>query len=201
MIKELLVSSVQKAILKQSPTQDSLKFAHPKVVEDEISKAYNQIMKTFYASNINLMNAELDFYAKKFKATLVKHEDGYNYINMPVRPVELKNNLGIRYVRPVTGKRSFVRTTEGELETLRELEVYCCSGDAYYFMDGNMIVFDFPRKEYEIVSQVYIKMLPVFSDFEDSDNIEFPTGEKTPTDMVLETMGFRPTDNTNDDVK
>ena len=121
--------------------------------------------------------------------------------SLPAQPIGMKNNLGIRYVRPTNGNFSFVRVTDTEMESLMELEIYCCSKKAFFYLDGKRIVFNFPVKEYSLIPSVSIKLLPIFSDFEDIDNIDFPGGGKIPTDMVLETMGFRPTDNINDDVR
>lgn len=203
MRKDILVASVQKDLIKQtSLTQDSQKFVHRKVVEAEIAKVYDQILKTFYASGANLINYDLDYYAKKFTSQPIqKDDDGFLYVTLPVRPVELRGNNGIRYVRGHSGQFSFVRTRDVEIEAIKNLEVYCMAKKAFYYIDGNRIVIDTPIPEFEIIESVDIKLLPLFTEFDDSDNIEFPTGGKQPTDMVLETMGFRPTDNINDDVR
>ena len=201
MIKSVLIESVRKAILKQSSNnQDATRFNHPQVVADEIGKAYNQIMKTYYSSDNTLMNAELDFYAKTFTAKINKLNSLY-YVELPVRPVELKRNLGIRYIRPVNGDISFIRVMDTELESIKSLEVYKNAKKVFYYIEGDKIYLDYSRNEFTLIDSVKIKLLPVFSDFDDSDNIEFPQGEKQPTDMVLETLGFRPTDNINNDVK
>ena len=202
MRKDVLISSVRKAIMKQtSGTQDSLKFSHPAVVEGEVSKAYDEILKKYYASNINLMNAELDYYAKKYRLSISTDSDGVNYITLPVRPIQLRNNLGVRYVKPAKGKITFVRSNDVEIESINNLEVSKCLNHAFYYMDGNKrVTLEFSRSEHSMIEQVDVKVLPVFEDFDDSDDIEFPVGGKQATDMVLETMGFRPTDNTNDDV-
>lgn len=201
MRKDVLIESVRKAILKQHGNQDSLKHAHPQVVADEVEKAYDQLMKTFYASNVNLMNAELDYYSKKYVESVKVDDNGVRYVDLPARPVALKNNLGLRYVRAKNGQHSFVRTNDMEIESLCELEIYKYSRKAFFYVDGGRIVFRFPEKEYELIPEVEIKLLPLFSEFDDEDNIEFPTGGKAPTDMVLETLGFRITDNVNDDVR
>lgn len=201
MRKDELISSVQKLILKQSVTQDSIKFVHPKVVEGEIAKAYSTLMKTYYADPRNLMDAELDFFAKKYTKEVKTDSDGFYYVDLPVRLVQLTANLGLRSVKPKGGTQSFVRTTEGFMETIRKLPAYCCLKDAYYYLDGNKIVLDFPMAEHAMVEEVYIKVLPLFEEFSDSDNIEFPGGDANAMNIILQTMGFRPTDNVNDDVR
>jgi len=201
MTKSELVSSVRQLILRQNPTQDSLKIAHPAVIEAEIAKAYSTLLKTFYANEINLMNADLDFYAKKFTETIKKDIDGVSYVDLPAKTVELRNNAGLRYVKPKGGEFSFIRVRENELDTIKKLDVYCCTKNVYYYIDGNRIVIDKTTKEHEIMEQVYIKLLPIFSEFLDDDNIEFPQGEVPAMQMILQTMGYRQTDNINDDVR
>jgi len=201
MRKDVLTASVQKLILKQSPTQDSLKFVHPKVVEDEIAKAYRTMMIQFYANEVNLMNAELDFYAKKYTEEIQIDSDGFSYVDLPAQIIDLKHNLGLRYVRPKGGEINFIRTRESEMETIRKLPIYCCLSDAYYYLDGSKIMFDFPVPEHRLVEEVYIKLLPEFSEFDDSDNISFPGGDEPAMQMILQLVGFRPTDNVNDDVR
>lgn len=201
MRKDELIASVQKLILKQGVTQDALKAVHPKVVEGEIAKAYNSMLKTFYMNDANLNNADLDYYAKKYTATVQKDSDGFFYASLPAYVLELKDGLGIRSVTPKGGTYQFVRTKENSLARIRKLPVYCCLKDAYYYKDGSRVVLDFPVVEYSLVEEVYLKVLPLFSEFEDSDNIEFPQGEIPAMQMILQLMGFRPTDNINDGVR
>lgn len=201
MTKEELIASVQKLILKQNPTQDSLRSIHPEVISGEIAKAYNTMMKSYYANDIVLMNAELDFYAKKYTATIKKDSDGFFYVDLPVRTVELKDNLGIRSITPKGGVFQIIRTKENSLENIRHLPVYCCLKHAFYYIDGNRIVLDFPVAEFRLIEEVYVKLLPLFEEFADTDNIEFPGGEVPAMQMILQMIGIRPTDNINDDVR
>lgn len=201
MTKAELIASVQKLLTRQHLTQDSLKFVHPKIVSDEIAKAYRSMLIAFYSNDINLMNGELDFYAKKYTKSIQTDSDKFFYVDLPARMVDLKNNLGLRYVRPVAGTINFIRTRENEMENIRKLPIYCCMSDAYYYLDGSKIMFDFPVPEHRLVEQVYIKLLPEFDEFDDSDNISFPGGDAGAMQMILEIMGVRLTDSANDDVK
>lgn len=201
MRKEELIASIQKLILKQSPTQDSLKFVHPKVVETEIAKAYRSVAQMFYSNDVNLMNAEFDFYSKKYTKTVKIDSDKRFYVDLPAKIISLKNNLGLRYVKPKGGDFSFIRTRENELDVVRKLPVYCCMKDAYFYLDGNKVMFDFPIPEHRLIEEVYVKLLPEFEEFEDSDNISIPGGDSEAQNMILQFMGFRPSDNVNDDVK
>ena len=202
MEKGKLIESIRQEILRQQPVQDSNKFAHFLTVEAEIGKAYNTALKEFYSDDKNLENSELDFYSKKYECTVSKSAGVY-YATLPVKPIELKRNLGIRSVRPkssisgMVGKTSFIRTSEQELELIRSLEMYCCAKKAFYYIDGDRIVLEYPVKEYTFIETVVVKLLPQFSDFAVDDNIEFPMGELNVSAVLLNLMGVRPVNNLN----
>ena len=204
MEKGKLIESIRQEILRQSPTLDSNKFANFQVIEVEVGKAYNSALKEFYYQDRNLENAELDFYAKKYTVS-VKESAGVRYIELPVQPIELKRNLGIRSVKPKsnisgeTGSTSFIRTSETEYELIQNLEVHCCSKKAFYYIDGCNVVLKAPMKEYDLIEKVDIKLLPSFEDLAMTDNIEFPMGEVNATATLLQLMGIRQVNNLNAD--
>lgn len=215
MIKSKLVESVRQLVLRQQPTQDSLKQVHPAVIEAELSKAYNTVVKQFYGKDINLMDAELDFYCKSYDLPVSQESytetnmvnvsntiyTGRRYVTLTARPIELKRNLGFRSVKPKNGSVSFIRSSETEIESIRDLDVFCCMNKVFYYLNGNKLMFETAIKEFDIIPVVTVKMLVSFDDFADTDNIEFPVGEEMAMELILRTMGFRPTDNTNDDVR
>jgi hypothetical protein len=209
MEKGKLIESIRQAILRQQPVQDSNKHAHFLSVEAEVGKAYNSVLKEFYQDDKNLENAELDFFAKKYDCA-VKKLLGVYYVDLPtspmtglpVKPIQLKRNLGMRSVKPkstISGTVgfSFIRTSETEIEIVKDLEVYCCSKKAFYYIDGTRIVLDYPVKEYNLVEMVVVKLLPHFEDFAMTDNIEFPMGESKATEILMQMMGIRVVNNLN----
>jgi hypothetical protein len=201
MEKGKLIESIRQAILRQQPVQDSNKHAHFLTVEAEVGKAYNSVLKEFYQDDKNLENAELDFFAKKYDCA-VKKLLGVYYVDLPVTPIQLKRNLGIRSVKPkstISGQigLSFIRTSETEIEIIKDLEVWCCSKKAFYYIDGTRIVLDYPVKEYNLVEMVVVKLLPHFEDFAMTDNIEFPMGESKATEILMQMMGIRVVNNLN----
>ena len=204
MKKGKLIESIVQGILRQQPTQDSSKFAHFLTLEVEVGKAYETAVKQFFYNDKNLDNAEFDFYAKKYDIN-VTTSGGITYATLPVSVVELKKNLGIRSVRPVSmisneqGDFSFIRTSETELEMIKSLEVYCCSKKAFYYKDGSRIILSYPINEYSLIEKVRVKLLPSFADFGMDDDINFPMGEMEATANLLQIMGIRPVNNLNAD--
>jgi hypothetical protein len=204
MKKGKLIESIRQEVLRQQPNLDSGKFAHFLTIEVEVAKAYETAVKQFFYNDKNLENAELDFYAKKYTANVVLSAGQY-YATLPVNVLELKKNLGIRSVKPVStisneaGEFSFIRTSETELELIKNLEVYCCSKKAFYYKDGGRIVLSYPITEYSLIEKVQVKLLPSFADFGMDDDINFPMGEMEATASLLQVMGIRPTNNLNAD--
>lgn len=204
MQKGKLIESIRQEILRQQPNQDSNKFAHLLTLEVEVGKAYNSALKEFYYNDKNLDNGELDYYSKKYELTVQKLNGEY-YVTLPVHPIELKKNIGIRTVKPKStisnqvGDYSFIRTSDVELELIRPLEIFCCSKHAFYYKDGDRLVLIYPQTEYSLVEKVIVKLLPSFADFLWTDNIEFPMGEMNATGALLQIMGIRPVNNLNAD--
>lgn len=204
MEKGKLIESIRQEVLRQQATLDSNKFVHFLTIEAEIGKAYNSALKEFYSNDRNLENAELDFYAKKYDV-IVTESLGQYYATLPVTPVELKRNMGIRSVKPKsaisnqTGDISFIRTSETEIELIRHLEVFCCAKKAYYYKDQDKLILVYPTNEYKLITKVVVKVLPQFDDLAMTDNVEFPMGEMNPTAMLLQIMGLRPVNNLNAD--
>ncbi len=204
MKKGKLIESIVQGILRQQPTQDSSKFAHFLTLEVEVGKAYDTAVKQFFYNDKNLENADLDYYAKTYQIN-VSSGSGLKYATLPVTVVELKKGLGIRSVKPVStisneaGDFSFIRTSETELELIKNLEVYCCSKKAFYYKDGSRIVLSYPINEYSLIEKVQVKLLPSFADFGMDDNINFPMGEMEITANILQLMGIRPVNNLNAD--
>jgi hypothetical protein len=201
MLKQYLIDSVTELVLKQSPNQDSNKRVHPKIIEAEISKAYDSILKTYFAKEGSLFDVDSEYFCKSYQLALKKETSGRHYCDLTVQPMFLRNNLGLRSIRPLDGDVSFVRTSENELETFRRTHAYQGSNSAFYYLSGKKIIFDFHVLELGMADEVTVKLIPSFMDFADSDNIEFPYGEKDAMLMILQAMGFRPTDNTNDNVR
>lgn len=202
MIKGALIETIRFEVLKQSATQDSLKQAHLKDIEYQISLAYSSLLKQFFADSRNLMATDFDFYAKKYTLTIASDTviPSQRYVTLTALPFELQDGMGVRSVRPLGGSYSFDRTTEDAIETYRSLDAFKAT-DAMYYKDGNKLTLIYTKDKMKMITQVVVKLIPHFEDFLMTDNIEFPMGEAEAAKTILQLMGIRPTDNVNDDVK
>lgn len=203
MNKLQLIFSVKSEIQKQSPTQDGLKFVHSQDVEVEIAKAYEAAINQFFLTPELKDNYDLDYFSKTYEQTLKQTSSKELYVDLPANPIAIPGGLGVRLVRPKDSHVLISRISEAEYMNLMNLEAFCCSPIPFCYVDidGSKIVFQANRPEYKLMDKIIVKLLPKFTDFADSDEINTPGGDYNITQMVLQLMGFRPTDNTNDDAQ
>jgi hypothetical protein len=201
MTKNELIFSVKGTIEAQAATQDGLKFTHPQEIEFEIAKAYEAAVIEFFATPEISDNYDLDYFSKSYTKTLQESTSGELYVELPVVPISVKGGMGIRVVKPKDSSVVIQRISESEFLNLRHLEAFCCSPVPFCYADisGNKIVLQANRTEYSMMTDITIKLLPKFNAFDDDDDINSPGGDYSITQMVLQLMGLRPTDNTNDD--
>jgi hypothetical protein len=201
MEKAKLVELVRQEVVRQQPTLDSVEHTHPQAIEDEVERAYDALVKQYYANNKNMLEADFDYYAKKYNSNAVQSvSDDIRYIQLPAKVIDLPMGTGLVHARARGGKINFHRVTEAELDSIRNLEIYCCSGKVFYYKDGDRIVLDSPINEFGLIESVDLKLVVPFSEFLDTDDIHLPTGDMVVSSMILELMGYKPTDNTNDNI-
>lgn len=203
MTKLELIFSVKYEIERQNPTQDGLKFSHPKMVEAEISKAYDTIVQQFFSTPEVFSNYDLDYYSKSYDQTMKTDSAGTLYVDLPAKPLPLMYGLGVRLVKPKDSNVQINRITEAEFMALRELEAFCCSPVPFCYVDNSAgkIVLQANRDEYNIMTAITVKLIPKFSEFAGTDEINSPLGDVALSQMVLQLTGIKPTDNSNDDGK
>lgn len=203
MKKGALIELITGEIIKSAGTQDSLRQAHPKDIELQISRAYSAILKTYFSDSRNLMGSDMEAYCRRYTLPVNKDlaDPSLRYLSLPVSPIDLPGGMGIRSVRPAGGHYSLDRTTADEIELYRYLESFQ-SGYGFFYRDGdrrvNMI---FISDSLNLANNMSVKLVIQFEDYGMSDNIEFPMGDAEVSKLILTTMGFRPTDNINDDAK
>jgi len=202
MTKLQLIFSVMGNIQQSAPTQDGLKQVHPQEVAIEVSKAYDTVVASFFDNPQFINNYDLDYFCKSYDISL-QEQNGLSYATLPVNPIPLKYGLGIRLVKPKNSNVLISRMSESEFVNLKDLEAFCCSPVPFCYIDyaNKRVVLQSNRTEYKVMDEITVKIVVKFTDLSDSDVINTPGGDYQLTEMVMKTMGLRPTDNTNDDVK
>jgi hypothetical protein len=201
MTKDELIFSVKGIIEGQAPTQDGLKFTHPQEIALQIAKAYELAVIQFFGTPEMSGDYDLDYFSKTYEGTLKETTAKELYLDLPANPIAIKGGVGIRMVRPKDSTVLISRISESEFQNMRHLEAFCCSPVPFCYADisGNRIVLQANRPEYSLMTDMVIKIIPKFDEFDDDDDINSPGGDYSITQMVLQQMGLRPTDNTNDD--
>lgn len=203
MTKDELIFSVKGIIEGQAATQDGLKFVHPLEVELEIAKAYENAVIQFFGTPGASSGYDADYFSKTYSVVIAEDTSGELYVTLPASPIAMKGGVGIRLVKPKDSNVALARITEAKFSSLRNLEAWNCSPVPFYYPDisGSRIVLQPNRTEYSLMTDMVVKLIPKFNEFEDDDDINSPGGDYSITQMVLQQMGLRPTDNTNDDAK
>lgn len=201
MTKEELIFSVKGVIEGQAPTQDGLKFVHPQEIEFEVAKAYEAAVIQFFGTPEMSEAYDLDYFSKTYTETMKETSAKELYLTLPANPIAVAGGLGIRMIKPKDSSVVMARISEAEFTNLRHLEAFCCSPTPFCYVDisGKRIVLQANRPEYSLMTDMTVKLIPKFNEFEDTDDINSPGGDYSITQMVLQLMGLRPTDNSNDD--
>lgn len=201
MTKNELIFSVKGVIDGQAATQDSLKRSHPQEIAIEIAKAYELSVIQFFENPDMSGRYDLDYFSKTYSQTLKESSGGELYVDLPAKPIAVSKGGGVRMLKPKDSNVLISRMSEAEFMTVKELEAFCCSPVPFCYVDisGNKIVLQTNRPEYKLMDTINVKIIPKFYEFGDDDEINTPGGDYNLTNMVLQVMGLRPTDSTNDD--
>lgn len=202
MTKNELIFTISESIRGSAATDDSGKFVHPQDVAFQIELAYDAAVINFYSDAQRLRGYDLDYFAKPYTLT-IKEDKAADvlYVDLPAQPIGLPNAQGIRSVRPKNSYVQFARVSEAEWMSLRNMEAACCSPWPFCFPDiyNRRLVLQTNRPEYKLMDELIVKIIPKFSEFDKNDDINTPDGDYNIAAAVLNIMGRRPTDNTNDD--
>lgn len=200
MTKDQLIFSVMNVIRGQAPTQDSGKFVHPQDISLEIEKAYETVVLNYMNNPEVSKDLELGYFTKTYNL-LVKESDGQYYLDLPTTPLPLPGTTGFHLVVPKDGLANFNVISKEQFTGIRHLEALCCSPQPYAYpsIGGKKLYLQGNRPEYALMEEMSVSMVVGFEDYEGEDEIHTPGGTYPITSMILEQLGYRPTDNTNDD--
>ena len=203
MKKNQLIFSIMEVVRGQAATEDSGKYVHPQDVEYQISMAYEKAVIDFFANPDLAQNFDLDYFTRTYEETIKKDSAGRLYADLPASPIPVARAQGIKSISPKDSDVEIVRMSEAEWKTMQHLEAFCCSPFPFAYIDfyDKKIILQTNRAEYGLMDKLRIKIIPKFTEYEDTDEINVPSGDYSLVGMVLNIMNFRPTDSTNDDLK
>jgi len=203
MTKNELIFTVKAEIEGQAATQDGLKFSHPQEIGAVIATAYEKAILDILGNPQLPGVYDLDYFTKTYTESVKKDSNNRLYIDLPAQPIALPGGKGVKSLIPAGGSNKIVRITENEWLDIQHLESFCCSPWPYCYIDfyNKKIILQGNRTEYNLLSEIVLKIIPKFDAFSATDEINSPAGDYSISQMVLQAMGLRPTDNTNDDLR
>lgn len=202
MTKNQLIFSVMNVIRGQAPTQDSGKFVHPQDISLEIEKAYDTIVAQYMSNEDMKDSLELEYFSKTYDLKVQECAEGY-CVELPATPMPLPKGVGFHLITPKDSLVFFNVVSKEEFVSIRNLELFCCSPKPFAYPDiaDKKLYLQGNRPEYGLIEEITVSMVIKFDDYEGEDEINIPGGSFPLTQMILQQMGLRPTDNTNDDVR
>ena len=201
MKKSQLIFTIMEAVRGSAATDDSAKFVNPQDMAFQIEMAYSTAVINFFSDSQRLRDYDLDYFSKSYVSTVKEDVDaGVLYVDLPGQPIGLPGGQGIRSVRPKNSYVQLVRVSESEWMSLRNLEAASCSPWPFCFPDlyNKRIVVQSNRPEYKLMDELVVKIIPKFSEYGKDDEINSPDGDYNIAAAVLNILGRRPTDNSND---
>lgn len=203
MTKLELIFTVMELVRKQASTDDSAKFVHPQDVTFQIGLAYDSAVMNFFQTPDIMKDYDLDYFTKSFEAPVKEDSAGRLYVDLTAQPLPIIKGQGIKSIRPKDSDVQIVRISENEWMNLRQLEAFSCSPWPFAYISSyeKKIIIQANRPEYKLMDSIVVKVIPKFSSLDDDDEISTPVGDYNIATMVLNIMGIRPTDNSNDDGK
>jgi hypothetical protein len=180
---------------------------HPRIVEKLISMAFDSLLSTGTGRQREIMDEmganawAYDALTKPFFVEIKKDtERNRYYSDLPVTPMSLNNNQGIRMVCPKQEEETqFMPRRTSDTFLMNGLDVGQLSGLIYYTVEGINKVY-YSGNINSCWKEVMMKIAVGFDDLEDTDIVTIPEGKDLQIfDIVRQIlMNQPPQDITND---
>jgi hypothetical protein len=183
MTKKQLIELVQKRLNKGSTVPDIYKNAHPLVVQEYISLAFNSIFYAIFKNNPE----GLDIYGRWYDDQDVLSVGGRYYCNLPVSTIQMPDNYSS--VRRITKTEdedgiSFLPARTVSASVYNRLGTTERSGAITYSVTNKIWFKDFKPD----ITKVNIFQITPFSDMDDTDPVPVPGGQDS--QLINGIMGY-----------
>lgn len=163
---------------------------HPLVIAKYIDVAYAQFLsETLKVSQMNQDFLNMDYYRKTFTGISIKEDSNRNerYSEIPVPIVELPNQESLVIHPDNDPVNQFTPHGSGGADAVfGVLEVQYHNSSKSYRLENNKVYY--PGMD-DSSCKVTMRVIPMFSAFEDEDEIYLPTGgEARMYDLTIQTM-------------
>lgn len=184
MTKEELIALVRQRGEGGNPVASLNGKLHRVIVEKTLETIFTDLVWATYQSGERDGDySQVDNYIKRYvQPVLVIEASGEKYCELPVTPVPLPDNFGLRQIcSPYNQAQSFAPLDNVSDPVWAELEANYVDGTPGYKMEGNSIYFDqkFPYG----LENVMLKIIVPFSALGDTEEVFVPGGNNT---MIIE---------------
>ena len=195
MTREQWVDLVLDMLASGDAPQEIIGKYHPEIIDKHIGIAFDYLAaKVLYpeASKTNNWGA-LDAYAKAFEMVeIFDHtERQERYCNLPVQPISLPSNRGIRVVSPMTDQEyRFMYRDNNSNNIYGKLEVDDVVTVPRYYLEGQRLYFS-KHLPFQL-KYLLIKLIVPFSSLDYEDEVNIPQGYgKLVFDLVYQSLGAK----------
>jgi len=132
----------------------------------------------------------LDIYIKTYKDVAILYDEDRDeyYCIMPVQPVSLPSNRGVRVVSPMKDQANrFIYRDNNSNNYYDKLEVNQVIDDVRYYVEKDRLYFS--KHLSPFMKKLLLKLILPFGKLDDSDEINFPEGfGQTIFDIIFDRM-------------
>jgi len=156
-------------------------------IERHLELAYSDICREVYNNAVYYRDyGPLDSMTKPFSdvSVVLDTSRGERYSILPVMPVPLPNNAGIRMIHSQCDQHlTIYYRPNNNINTIDELDVFVTGDDLFtYYVEGNRVWYDGFEGD-----KVSMKIVPSFSQYDDDDVVPLVGGyEGRAFDMVMQ---------------
>jgi hypothetical protein len=192
MTKENLTDLLKDALANGDCPQELKGKYHPEILAKQLALAMDYLVaKVLYpeAKKNNNWGA-LDVYVKAYKDVAILYDEGRDeyYCIMPLQPINLPSNRGVRSVSPMKEQNyKFIYRDNNTSNTYGKLEVNSAIPTARYYVEGIRLYFSEHLNPF--LTTLLLKLLVPFDKLDDEDDVNIPQGfGKLAFDLVYQQM-------------
>lgn len=203
MTRRQLIEMVQNRLVHYNVGVDTTEVITPQMIGAYLEIAYSTVLNTIIKQNKSRNGfSELNSYGQTYRDLDVQEDQNRNqkYVQLPVEPIDLMDQMAIRLVAPNGSQKSFfVARRPGAHNAMMQFLDVDKREDGVYYLEKDRIYFEKIDSDLE---KMQVVMIPSLRGRGIDDEIKLPeTGETNVLDMCYQMLVSKynlPADNVND---
>jgi hypothetical protein len=175
MNKKAYIESIQYELSGGNITADNKTKFDRRIIAGRCDDIYKLMLNEIYLTTKRRRDYSVfDLYCKPFTVAVSKGDDGRYYSDLPKAIVSMPLEVVIRKITPIKdAQTSYIPISTGDVEVLFNLPVGKIGVNVFYYIEHDRIYyFNMDRN----ITDVNMRLVINFSDYEDTDTINTPTG-------------------------